>query len=107
MKVVGQPDEAIAGMRQAPVWSAFEAVAPTLVYDGLVMEGFALPTERMASVMVPTLVMDGGASPAWMRHTGQALADALPNAQHHTLEGQTHDVASEAVAPMLQDFFLT
>src|ERR1043165_2852698 len=33
MKSVGTPDEQINGMRQAPVWGMFEAVAPTLAYD--------------------------------------------------------------------------
>jgi ribulose kinase len=51
------------------------------------------------------LVMDGGASPVWIHHAAQALADVLPNAQHRTLEGQTHDVAPEALVPVLKEFF--
>jgi hypothetical protein len=27
------------------------------------------------------------------------------NAQHHILEGQTHEVAAEALAPVLVEFF--
>jgi hypothetical protein len=34
-----------------------------------------------------------------------ALAKAIPNAQHRTLEGQTHEVAAEAIAPVLVEFF--
>jgi len=105
MQVVGTPDEAIAQMRQAPMWPMLEAVAPTLVYDGIIMDGFTVPTARLASINVPTLVMDGGASPEWMRRTGQAVADAIPDAQHRTLAGQTHDVAAEAIAPVLVEFF--
>ena len=33
MTTWGVPAEAIAGMRQTPVWSLFESVAPTLAYD--------------------------------------------------------------------------
>jgi len=33
------------------------------------------------------------------------LAAAIPNAQHRTLEGQTHEVAVEAIAPVLVEFF--
>jgi hypothetical protein len=49
--------------------------------------------------------MDGGAGFAFMRDTAMALAKAIPNAQHRTLEGQTHDVAADAIAPVLVDFF--
>ena len=108
-EVVGMPAEAVAPMRNAPIWPALEAVAHTLAYDGAVlgdtMAGKPLPAQRWASATVPTLVMDGGASPVWIRHAAQALADVLPNAQHRTLEGQTHDVAPEALAPVLKEFF--
>jgi len=40
-----------------------------------------------------------------MHVTATALANAMPNAQHRTLEGQTHEVAAEALAPVLKEFF--
>jgi hypothetical protein len=40
-----------------------------------------------------------------MHITATALANAIPNAQHRTLEGQTHEVATEAIAPVLVEFF--
>lgn len=102
---VGVPAEAVAPMRHAPMWPGLEAVAPTLAYDDAIMGDYAVPTGRLASVTVPTLVMGGGASPAWMLHSVQTVADALPNAQRRTLDGQTHDVAAEAIAPVLLEFF--
>jgi hypothetical protein len=42
-----------------------------------------------------------------MRVTAVALTNAIPNARHRTLEGQTHDVAPEALAPVLVEFFRT
>lgn len=109
VNTVGVPEEFVAQMRQEPFWSTFEAVAHTLPYDAALMEGTmfgkALPTERWASVVVSTLVVDGGESPAYMHSGAQALADALPNAQRRTLEGQTHEVAPEVLAPVLQAFF--
>jgi hypothetical protein len=51
------------------------------------------------------LVMDGGASPAWMHNAAQVLAGALSNAQHRTLSGQTHNVEASALAPVLVEFF--
>jgi len=105
MTTWGAPAEAIAGMRQTPIWSLFESVAPTLAYDNAIMGDGSVPTERLTSVTVPTLVMDGGASPAFMHNAAQAAAHALPNAQHRTLEDQTHDVAPDALAPVLEKFF--
>jgi hypothetical protein len=49
--------------------------------------------------------MDGGASFPFMHTTAAALAKAIPHAQHRTLEGQTHEVAPEAIAPVLVEFF--
>jgi hypothetical protein len=49
--------------------------------------------------------MNGSASEAFMYDTATALAKAMPNAQHRTLEGQTHAVAPEAIAPVLVEFF--
>ncbi len=109
-KAVGVPAEFVAQMQNAPMWPALEAAAHTLVYDGTIMgdtmSGSPLPVKQWASVTVPTLVMDGGASPAWARNAVQALADALPDAQRRTLEGQTHIVAPEALAPVLEEFFM-
>jgi pimeloyl-ACP methyl ester carboxylesterase len=105
MTTFGAPPEAVEGMRQAPVWQAFESVAPTLAYDAAAMGDYWVPAERTASVTVPALVLDGGASPDFMHEAADALSDALPLAERRTLEAQTHDVAPEVIAPVLQEFF--
>jgi pimeloyl-ACP methyl ester carboxylesterase len=108
-KVVGMPAEAVAPMRKAPTWPKMEAMAHTLAYDvavaGDTMSGNPLPAQRWASATAPTLVMDGGASPEWMRNGATALANVLANAQHRTLPGQTHEVGPEVIAPVLERFF--
>ena len=103
-KAVGLPVEFVAQMRQAPFWSAQEALAHTLINNAAIMGDFSLPAERMATVKVRTLVIDGGETP-WLSHAAQAVADVLPNAQRHTLKGQPHNVAPEAIAPVLIEFF--
>jgi pimeloyl-ACP methyl ester carboxylesterase len=106
MTVVGTPSEMIDGMRQAPVWPMFEAVAPTLAYDAAVLgKGHVAPVERAATVTIPALVMNGGASFPFMYDIAQALSKAMPNAQLRTLEGQRHDVNLEVFAPVLVEFF--
>jgi pimeloyl-ACP methyl ester carboxylesterase len=108
--VVGAPAEVVAQMRTAPTWPALEAVAHTLPYDiavlGNNMAGHPLPTEQWTATTVPTLVMEGGASPQWIRNSARALANVLPNAQHRTLEGQTHNAAPEVLAPEMVRFFI-
>jgi hypothetical protein len=40
-----------------------------------------------------------------LQRAAKATAEALPNAEHRTLDGQTHDVAPDARAPVLVEFF--
>ncbi len=91
-------------MRSAPWWPAQEALAHTLVYDADIMGDYSLPTKRLASVSVPTLVLDGGETP-WLSHAAEAVANALPRAQRRTLKGQPHNVDPAAIAPALEEFF--
>jgi pimeloyl-ACP methyl ester carboxylesterase len=109
MQFVGTPADMIGGMRQAPMWPMFEAVAPTLPFDAAAIGADRIaPVKRAASLTVPVLVMDGGANLAvmpFMHATASVLAKAIPHAQHRTLEGQTHDVSAEVLTPLLVEFF--
>jgi len=109
LKSVGLPGFFIALMRLMPIWSKLKAIAHTLPYDGAIVRdnqrGQPLSASRWASITVPALVMDGGNSPAWMRHGNQSLASVLPNAQYCTLEGQTHMLKPKVHAPLLVEFF--
>jgi pimeloyl-ACP methyl ester carboxylesterase len=109
MQFVGAPADQVAGMRQAPMWPMFEAVAPTLTYDAAAMgKDRSAPVKQAARITVPALVMDGGANLTmmpFMHTTAAALAKAIPHAQQRTLEGQTHDVNLEVLAPVLVEFF--
>jgi pimeloyl-ACP methyl ester carboxylesterase len=103
---VGVPADEVEGMRGRPVWPTLEAVAPTLAYDAATLgEDASVPFEQASRVTVPTLVMNGSASPPFMYSTAVALAGAMPHGKHLTLEGQIHDVSAEAIAPVLVDFF--
>lgn len=106
MKLVGMPEEHAEGMRQSPEFPLFEAVAPSLAYDAAVLGDEAdVPTDHAARVTMPALVMDGGASFPFMHTSAVALAAAMPKGQHRTLEGQTHEVSQEVLAPILIEFF--
>jgi pimeloyl-ACP methyl ester carboxylesterase len=109
LRQMGAPRLVIALMRRLPVWPKLRRVAHTLPYDMTIVapfqRGAALPTDRWEDVAVPTLVMVGGKSPAWLHHSGQALADVLPNASHRVVEGQTHNVKAKSLARPLGEFF--
>jgi pimeloyl-ACP methyl ester carboxylesterase len=105
MALVGMPAGAIAGMRGSPAWPAFEAIAPTLAYDDAALGDGSVPKDEAAMVKVPTILIDGGASPATLRDATTAVAEAIPQAQRKTLPGQTHDVSPDALAPALIEFF--
>jgi pimeloyl-ACP methyl ester carboxylesterase len=106
MQFVGTPAEQINGMRQAPVWAVFEAVAPTLAYDAEdIGENRSVPTKRIARVTAPTLAMNGSASFPFMYDSAKTIANTVPQGQLCTLEGQRHDVSVEVLAPVLVEFF--
>ena len=105
IRYTGAPPEAIEEMRQSPMWSVFESVAPTLAYDNAAMATGAVPTALAAGVNVPTLVMTGSETFPFMHAAAQTLVKALPKGEYQSLTGQTHEVAPDAIAPVLTDFF--
>lgn len=106
MKLIGLPEEHVPMMREMPMWPMFEAVAPTLAYEAVELgEEASVPTEKAARLTVPTLVMDGSESYPFMHVSAVALAQALPHGQQRTLQGQTHEVAADVLAPVLIEFF--
>ncbi|MEO3812343.1 alpha/beta fold hydrolase [Sphaerisporangium sp. B11E5] len=107
MKLTGVPPEEVRQMRGEPWWPAMEARAHTLRYDSEVMgdaQGGTLPPELPGAVPVPTLVLTGGESPAWMIDTNRRLAEALPRGRHQVLPGEEHVVPPEVLTPVLVEF---
>jgi hypothetical protein len=107
MMLVGMPEDQLEGMHQHPMWPLWEAVGQTLAYDhtALLGEDASVPVERAARVNMPALLMNGSDSFPFMYETASALVKAMPNAEHQTLQGQTHEVDSVALAPVLIEFF--
>ena len=106
------PAPVVTMMRVMPFWRRLKAVAHTLPYDYAALgedtgRGKPLPADRWSDVAVPVLVMAGGKSPVSMRNAMQALAGVVPGAAYQTVEGQTHVVKAEALAPVLRQFLST
>ncbi len=107
MSYLGTPPEQIAAMREAPFWPSFEAIAPTLAYDHSEIMGptAAVPKEELANIEVPVLAICGDASPAFMCTTAHTIGRAVRHGEFRALEGQTHAVPPNVIAPVLIGFF--
>jgi pimeloyl-ACP methyl ester carboxylesterase len=104
--MVRVPAPVVVIMRLMPwIWRKLEAVAHTLPYDAAVMTDFRVPTARLASIMIPTVAMNGSKTDVRLQKAARAVADAVPGAQHLTLAGQTHNVRPAVLAPEVVKFF--
>jgi pimeloyl-ACP methyl ester carboxylesterase len=103
--MVGIPAPFVLLMRLMPMWSKLAAVAHTLPFDAAIVGDDSLLKQRAAKVAVPTLVMGGLKSPAVLREAVQAVGDAVPGCERRMLAGQTHNVAPQAIAPVLVEYF--
>jgi pimeloyl-ACP methyl ester carboxylesterase len=104
LRVTGLAERMIANARQSPMWQGLEAVAPTLAYDDAVMGDGMVPRDLLASLTIPVLAVAGGASPEPMREAARQVAQAAPRGTYQVLEGQTHAVEPEVLAPVLAHF---
>jgi pimeloyl-ACP methyl ester carboxylesterase len=104
-RLVGIPEQVVAQLRHAPFRPALEATAHTLVYEASIVGDLTLPTAQLKSIHAPTLAVYGGAGPAFMGDGAKALAEALSDGRVRELDGQTHDIVPEVLAPVLLDFF--
>ena len=95
-------------MKLTPVWKKLKLVAHTLPWDLRILgddgRGAPLPTARW-TVKVPTLAMDGGKSPEYLRNAMKNVAEVLGDTEYRTLPGQTHMYKSSVMAPELVEFF--
>ncbi|UWP86244.1 hypothetical protein [Dactylosporangium fulvum] len=94
------------GLPGLPGWAPLEAIGHTLAHDDAACNGGHVPIGIASSIRVPALLLGGGASPQVLQGGAWAAAEAIPGAAHRTLDGQTHDVAPAAPAPVLVEFLL-
>jgi pimeloyl-ACP methyl ester carboxylesterase len=107
---IGIPAPFVALMPLMPMWKGLKATALTLPYDWAAlgrhtMYGAQLDSEEWGSVTMPTLVVHGTKSPAVLRQSSRVLSQVLPNAELRQLEGVSHNVKMNVLAPVLADFF--
>ena len=103
--VKGTGAENTDGLTQSPWWPSMVAIAGTLPQDLALTGDGIVPIERLASILAPLLVMDGGTSPGWAANAAIAIESAVAGSRRRTVEGADHNVAASALAPVLVEFF--
>jgi pimeloyl-ACP methyl ester carboxylesterase len=101
LKDYGLSDEDLEAMFQSPAGEGMLDCARALPHDYAVLGDGLVPTNLAARVDVPALILAAEAMP----ETAQALADAMPNARFRAIEASAHELAPEALAPVLKEFF--
>ncbi|MEV4411305.1 alpha/beta hydrolase [Catellatospora sp. NPDC049609] len=103
-KVVGQPQEAVEQARQAPMWPALEALAPTLAYDARITGDGTLPADRFAKLDIPVLAVYADVSPPWLQAGAKTIAETAPLGELAALPGQFHQPEPGALAAAVNRF---
>lgn len=106
---IGLPAPVVSVMTLMPTFRQFAANGLTLPFDYAAlgdhnMHGRPLQPEEWATVTCPTLVAYGAKTYPVLKHASRALAEVLPNATLRELPGQSHNVATSAIVPVLAEF---
>lgn len=109
MRLLGVPAPILVVMPLLPMWRKLTASADTLPNDFEIVSpyrrGLPLPDGHYAAITADTLLIAGGKSPSYMQHAPTAIATQIPGARTAILEGQTHEVKAEVIAPVLAAHF--
>lgn len=109
MRALGMPGPLVAVLPLLPMWKRLTAAADTLPHDFEIVSpyrrGVALPEGHYSAIRSDTLLIAGGKSPDYMRTAATAIAAQIPGARTAVLEGQTHEVKAEVLAPVLAEHF--
>lgn len=106
-EVVLIPESEIVVLRAQPAWPARVATAPTLPRE--VANLITWRPDEGADVQVPTLLIQGADSPAFVREATELVASSLPDARVVVLEGQQHvadQIVPDVFADVVLDFLL-
>lgn len=96
-EVLHMPEEQLAIYREQPSWPARVAAAHTLPREVGTPAEQLCDLDRVATVTVPTLLLEGEQTPPGFKAGIEAVAAALPDAHRAMLEGQAH--TADVVAP--------
>jgi pimeloyl-ACP methyl ester carboxylesterase len=99
-------DAMIEQVKASPGWRPLLALAHTLAYDVRLLNEGVVPADRLSDITCPVLGTTGSLSPPWAEASVRAVAAAVQNGEWRVLEGQSHNVAPDLLAPLLRERFL-
>lgn len=113
MRFAGSSEEDIEGAKHSSFWPGLLRIEHTLGYDAACLNDYELPTERLARIRRPTMVLTGdaldihmaGLPRDFLTRAADAITATVPGAQRRTIKGQSHVADPRAVASILEDFF--
>jgi pimeloyl-ACP methyl ester carboxylesterase len=103
----GVPMEALAAVRELPLWPIVLCGVEVLPREGAAMIAYRFDPSQYAQITCPTLILVGEASPSWRHDAMNALHLALPQSQLRVLAGQGHlatHTAPELLASEIMSF---
>jgi len=99
-------DETLERFKGHPAWKAFESMAPSCYYDGIISKDHTqIPFAELPKIMVPTLVMSGCESAQAIQDACVRITEEIPHATLMKLEGQGHLFDQMTGSPLLAEFF--
>lgn len=109
-EVIGSSSDEVDALRGTPLWGRQAAMTADFVAEAEALD--TLPDGGLGlaeGVLVPTLVVAGDRSPAWLRNASAAVAGRLRAATQVTLPEQGHTAHFEAPAQLAAavDVFLS
>jgi pimeloyl-ACP methyl ester carboxylesterase len=107
LRIVGVPSFIRLILPLMPGWKNGLTVAHTLPYDFMILKGMAVPMKALATLKIPTLVMNGGATAPRLMKAAEATSRAISNSTYQVLPKQRHDVAPSVLADAITQFFKT
>jgi pimeloyl-ACP methyl ester carboxylesterase len=89
-EIAGMPEQELEMLRSLSSWKVRVAAAHTIARETRAEEEHKFIPERFRELHVPTLLLLGGESPAFMKRATEVIHEALPNSRIAVMPGQQH-----------------
>ncbi|HTP29122.1 MAG TPA: alpha/beta hydrolase [Anaeromyxobacteraceae bacterium] len=97
-EVVRMPENELTTLKSLPNWPARVAAAHTIPREMQLDRTYHFEPPRFATIRVPTLLLLGGNSPAFVKKATEAVHEALENSELGVMQGQQHTAMNTAPA---------
>jgi pimeloyl-ACP methyl ester carboxylesterase len=89
-ELVGMPQEEVDYLRSLPAWQQRVKAAHTVPRELRADEAYRFVPERFRDLGVPTLMLEGSDSPAFLKAADKVVDETLPNCRIVVMPGQGH-----------------